>query len=339
MVKLEEIFLHWLIDKAWEFQTLALPNPSVGALIADSNNQPLSYAIHQKSGEAHAELEALKLALITLGILKQEQCENLNPWELCELILSSHQNALRDCSIFVTLEPCNHEGKTPSCAKLLAELGIKRVFFSSYDLGKNSKGGGKYLQSKGIEVFGGVCERRGDALLYPFLCMREKGHFNLYKIAQRLNANYKQGQISDQSSKAFTHTQRGIAQSLIISGQTLLNDRPKLDLRHAFRKDKEQIPVKILTTQNLEPKDYSCINSHSISIHHNISSLGLSSGFNLIEGGYTLLESLRGQIDSVLLIFAPRFEGESEKIAQKFDLKILHCSQRGEGDVFLWLQA
>lgn len=338
MVKLEEIFLHWLIDKTWEFQTLALPNPSVGALITDSNNQPLSYAIHQKSGEAHAELEAVRLALIALGVLSVEQCQNLNPWELCELILSTHQNALKDCSIFVTLEPCNHDGKTPSCAKFLAELGIKKVFFSSYDFGEKSKGGGAYLQSKGVEVFGSVCKGEGEALLYPFLCLQEKGHFNLYKIAQRLNASYKQGQISNEYSKAFTHTQRGVAQSLIISGKTLLEDQPKLDLRHAFRKDREQIPVKILTTQNLEPKDCACINSDSISIHHNIASLGLSSGFNLIEGGYSLLESLREQIDSLLLIFAPNFKGESEKIVQKLELKTLHCSQNRGGDIFLWLQ-
>ncbi len=170
MVKLEEIFLHWLIDKAWEFQTLALPNPSVGALIADSNNQPLSYAIHQKSGEAHAELEALKLALITLGILKQEQCENLNPWELCELILSSHQNALRDCSIFVTLEPCNHEGKTPSCAKLLVELGIKRVFFLLMIWEKTLRGEGSICKAKGLRYLGG-CVREEEMLCSIHFCV------------------------------------------------------------------------------------------------------------------------------------------------------------------------
>lgn len=339
MVKLEEIFLHWLIEKAWEFQTLALPNPSVGALVANSSHQILSYAIHQKSGEAHAELEAIKLALIALGSLSEEQCKDLNPWELYDLILSSHQNALKDCSIFVTLEPCNHEGKTPSCAKLLAGVGIKKVYFAISDSTNEAKGGAEYLQGKGIEVVGGVCENEAKDLLYPFLCLQEKGHFNLYKIAQRLNANYKEGQISNEYSKAFTHTQRGVAQSLIISGKTLLSDRPKLDLRHAFRKDREQIPVKILTTQNLELKDYSCINSDSISIHHHIASLGLSNGFNLIEGGYTLLESLREQIDALLVILAPHFQGESEKIIKRLDFKPLHCMQMCGGDVFLWLQA
>lgn len=337
MVKLEEIFLRWLIDKTWEFQTLALPNPSVGALITDSNNQPLSYAIHQKSGEAHAELEAIRLALIALGVLSVEQCQNLNPWELCELILSTHQNALKDCSIFVTLEPCNHDGKTPSCAKFLAELGIKKVFFSSYDFGEKSKGGGAYLQSKGVEVFGNVCKGEGEALLYPFLCLQEKGHFNLYKIAQRLNGNYKEGQISSPLSKAFTHTQRGVADSLIISGKTILNDKPRLDLRHAFRKDREQIPVHILTSRDLSPQDHSCIRSDSISIHHHISSLPLERGFNLIEGGYGLLESLREKIDALFLILSPKFMGESERVANELGLKVLHTNKRGE-DIFVWLQ-
>lgn len=335
----EEIFLSFLIDKAWELQTLALPNPSVGAMVVDSLNHPLSYAIHQKSGEAHAELEAIKSALITLGVLSEEECKGLNPWELYELILSSHQNALKECSIFVTLEPCNHEGKTPSCAKLLADVGVKKVVFATSDLTSEAKGGAEYLQSKGIEVVGGVCESKAKDLLYPFLCLQEKGHFNLYKIAQRLNANYKEGQISNEYSKAFTHTQRGVAQSLIISGKTLLSDQPRLDLRHAFRKDREQIPVKILTTQNLEPKDYACICSDSTSIHHHIASLGLSSGFNLIEGGYHLLESLRGQIDALLLILAPHLQGESEKVLKRMDFKPLHCTQMRGGDAFLWLQA
>ncbi|RDU69951.1 bifunctional diaminohydroxyphosphoribosylaminopyrimidine deaminase/5-amino-6-(5-phosphoribosylamino)uracil reductase RibD [Helicobacter cholecystus] len=341
MVKLEEIFLNWLINQAWEFQTLALPNPSVGAIVTDSFNRPLSYAFHQKSGEAHAELEAIKKALIALNVLDQSRCENLNSWEVYDLILSSHQNALKDCIIYVTLEPCNHEGKTPSCAKLLTGVKIKKVFFSSYDLGSYSKGGAEYLQSKGVEVVAGVCEEKGDRLLYPFLCMREKGHFNLFKIAQYLNANYKEGQISNQSSKAFTHTQRGVADALIISGKTILYDQPRLDLRCAYRKDKTYIPVKILTKQNLNPQEYSCIHSPDITLHQNLSSLGLDKGFNIIEGGYEMLESLREHLDALLLIFAPKFRGKGEEIKQRFDLRYLHShSMRDNGgeDVFLWLQ-
>lgn len=332
----EEIFLHWLIDKTWEFQTLALPNPSVGAMVVDAYHRPLSYAFHQKSGEAHAELEAIKLALISLNVLKKEQCEGLNPWELNELILHSCRDSLRDCSIFVTLEPCNHKGKTPSCAEMLGEIRLKSVYFGAYDY--YSSGGGETLKKKGVEVFGGICQERAEDLLYPFVCLREKGHFNLYKIAQRLNGNYKQGQISNSYSKAFTHTQRGVAQSLIISGKTLLNDQPKLDLRCAYRKDREEIPIQILTTQTLKPQDYSCINSSSIGIAHNISSLRLL-GFNIIEGGYGLLESLREEIDALLLILAPRFEGMSESVSKRFDFKPLHCSKMRGGDMFVWLQA
>lgn len=333
----EEIFLDWLIDKSWEYQTLALPNPSVGAMVVNSFNYPISYAIHQKCGEAHAELEAIKLALIALGILKKEECEGINPWKLHELILSSHQNALKDCSIFITLEPCNHEGKTPSCTKLIEGTGIKNVYFGSWDLGLSSGGGGAYLREKGINVYGGICRTRSDALIYPFKCLREKGHFNLYKIAQRLNANYKDGQISDQDSKAFTHTQRGVADALIISGKTVLNDHPRLDLRCAFRKDKEDIAIKILTQRHLRSADLSFICSKDIKVFHDIDSLGLNSGFNLIEGGYGLLQSLKESLDAILLILAPTFAGESEKITQKFDLKVLHTAKK-KGDVFLWLQ-
>ena len=341
MVKLEEIFINWLIDKTWETQTLALPNPSVGAMVVDSFNRPLSYAIHQKNGEAHAELEAIKQALIVLNVVDKKKFENLNPWEAYDLILQSHQDALRDCAIYVTLEPCNHEGKTPSCAKLLAGIKIKKVFFSAYDLGSYSKGGAEFLKSRGVEVVPRISQERGERLLYPFLCMREKGHFNLFKIAQRLNSSYKHGQISNQISKAFTHTQRGVANSLIISGKTIVHDQPRLDLRCASRKDREYIPIKILTRQNLSANDYACIQSPEIGIHHNLSTLGLEKGFNLIEGGYEMLESFKEHLDALLLIFSPVFEGEGEKIRQRFDLKYLHSysiKNNGKEDVFLWFQ-
>lgn len=335
MVELDEIFLDWLIDKTWEYQTLALPNPSVGALVVDSKGAILSCSFHQKSGEAHAELEAVREALEGLGVL--EESKNLNAWELYEKILNSHNGALRECKIYCTLEPCNHEGKTPSCSKLLANLGIKKVIYACKDSTPCASGGGDYLRACGIEVVECLRERAED-LLYPFLCLQTKGHFNLYKIAQRLNGNYKGGQISSPLSKAFTHTQRGVAQSLIISGKTILNDKPRLDLRCAFRKDREEIPIKILTTQNLAPKDYECIASSNISIHHDIHTLGLESGFNLIEGGYTLLESLRDRLDCLLLLYSPSFEGESERVANKLELKLLHAQKLQGGDVALWLR-
>lgn len=336
MVMLDEIFLSWLIDKTWEYQTLALPNPSVGALVVDLHNQPISYSFHQKSGESHAELEALRLALIRLGAIKEEQTYALNPWELYELVLSSHQNLLKDCKIYTTLEPCNHEGKTPSCAKLLAGVGIGQVIYASSDPTPCAKGGGEFLSSCGIEVKD-FQSKKGRDLLYPFLSLQTKGHFNLYKIAQRLNGNYKNGQISSPFSKSFTHTQRGVAQSLIISGKTIINDKPKLDLRCAYRKDREEIPVKILTQRNLTPQDYASVLSSQISIHHHIHTLGLESGFNLIEGGYHLLESLREKIDCLLLLLSTKLSGEGERVARELEFRLLHSQELKGGDVALWL--
>lgn len=147
-------------------------------------------------------------------------------------------------TLILTLEPCNHTGKTPPCAALIAALGLKRVVIAARDEWGESAGGAEYLQAAAresgqnlaVEFFTSApLLQKAQELLYPFLAYRKAGEFCVFKLASRLDGDYKSGQISGQESQEFTHNQRAIAASIIISGATARADRPRLDTRYAGR--------------------------------------------------------------------------------------------------------
>jgi len=107
------------------------PNPCVGAIVV-KNDQVVGEGYHLKAGEHHAEVMAINEA----GKLAQ------------------------DADLYVTLEPCNHHGKTPPCAELIVKTGFRNVFIACQDPNPLVSGQGiKYLKSKNIEVEQGILER------------------------------------------------------------------------------------------------------------------------------------------------------------------------------------
>lgn len=338
-MRFEELLLSQAIAKAWETQTLALPNPSVGALILSQDSQILALESHSEFGSSHAELKVLKEAFFLLRSCDEAQrarIDSLSPWDLWEFLASNHHGAFKDCSVFVTLEPCMHEGKTPSCAKLLAILKPRRVVFGAKDPTKQAQGGAQLLQSCGIETLGEVCLQESLDLLFPFLTYLERGRLNLFKIAQRLNGNYKHGRISNRASHIFTCTQRTNADSLVISGNTLRTDSPKLDTRYALREGK--IPrIQILTRSGV---DTGFLAHREVEVFDKVEELKLQSGFNIIEGGYPLLMALRDKIDCLLLFFAPFFDGDNPSKIGKMEFELLYSQTflYSSRDVALWLK-
>ena len=339
MVNTEEIFLSQAIAKAWESQTLALPNPSVGALILSSDFKILALEAHDEFGSAHAELRACKEAFLNLTSSSQslrDRLDLMSPQELWDFLALNHQNLFRDCLFFVTLEPCNHRGKTPSCAKLLSILKPKKVIFGARDLTNKAQGGAEFLRSCGIEVEAEVCLQESLNLLYPFLKFEEKGRFNLFKLAMRLNGGYQNGQISNHTSRIFTHTQRSNADSLIISGKTIRTDSPRLDTRYSRRVGKTP-KIQVLSKT---PTQLDCICAKEIEVFQDPLKLCLNQGFNVIEGGYPLLMELSSKIDALLLIIAPFFEGRNVGEIERMDFELLFSQVflDEDRDVALWLK-
>ncbi|MFT7004378.1 MAG: diaminohydroxyphosphoribosylaminopyrimidine deaminase, partial [Sulfurimonas sp.] len=107
-------FMNLALSEAWKFQGLTYPNPTVGCVIVGSNNQILSVEAHKRAGFAHAEVIALQSAYFKLT--NDDSILNLtSSSDIHNFLLKNHNNYFQNTSLYTTLEPCSHIGKTPSC--------------------------------------------------------------------------------------------------------------------------------------------------------------------------------------------------------------------------------
>ena len=113
-------------------------NPQVGAVILNADGELIGEGYHKGSGTEHAEVVALNAALNGASKLPQGS------------------------TAVVTLEPCNHTGKTGPCAQALIAAGVSKVVFASLDPGDQSSGGAETLRSAGIEVVAGFHADKAD---------------------------------------------------------------------------------------------------------------------------------------------------------------------------------
>ena len=243
----DEFYMGLALSEAWKFQILTYPNPAVGCLILDENGQILSCKAHEKAGYLHAEPTAILFALCKKSEefkddfikaynakfssdIKEGKFDLLEPKFSYEFILNNHSNLLKDAKAYVTLEPCSHHGKTPPCANLLKELGFGEVIIGSHDENKIASGGANLLQSAGVKVKFSVLKERCDKLLEPFLAY-QNGGFSFLKIALSKNGVASGGIITNELSRTHVHKLRSVIDTLVIGGNTVRTDRPRLDTR------------------------------------------------------------------------------------------------------------
>jgi diaminohydroxyphosphoribosylaminopyrimidine deaminase/5-amino-6-(5-phosphoribosylamino)uracil reductase len=196
------------------------PNPQVGCVIVDSHNRFLSKGYHEKFGGPHAEINALK---------------NLNSAEL--------ENA----RIFVTLEPCAHEGKTPSCAKALAQLPIAEVIFGLIDPNPLVSGkGAEILRTAGKKVteFGKWQDDLEEVCEQFLVNFRERKIFVSVKVASSLDGQLamKTGEskwITGEKARDYGHYLRGTHDAILAGKNTILMDNSQLNIRHPQFHDKK----------------------------------------------------------------------------------------------------
>lgn len=193
------------------------PNPLVGCVIVDQDHHFLSFGYHRKVGEAHAEVNALNL------------------------IPDALKNRLQGATFYVTLEPCAHEGRTPSCAKHLAQLPIKKVVYGLIDPNPLVSGhGAQILESSGkiVERYSGPLESDLQQLPEIFLKnFTEKKPFVALKVATSLDGQlaHISGEskwITSEKSRLFSHELRSRYDAVLVGKETLLSDDPQLDVRH-----------------------------------------------------------------------------------------------------------
>ncbi|WQW19214.1 bifunctional diaminohydroxyphosphoribosylaminopyrimidine deaminase/5-amino-6-(5-phosphoribosylamino)uracil reductase [Helicobacter pylori] len=342
-MRLYESLLEICLNKAWEHQTLALENPSVACMVLDKNHEILSLETHKKAKTPHAEVLAAQSALKILRPGLKNDLEKLeDPKTLSDFLKTHHDNAFKDCVFLITLEPCNSYGKTPACSGLLEILKPKRVVIATEE-NEAKKGGLARLQKARID--GVVCEsleNKAKDLLLPFRIMEQKGRFNLFKLALRMNGDYCHGKITGQKSVVFTHNQRAICDTLIVSGKTIRTDNPLLDARFCDSFYQNKNPnIAILSKRSIDPnsKVFSAPN-RLVNAFCDPKDLPLEKGFNFIEGGWELFESLRDKIDALLL------HSHASMISEAFSAFALKTPFKGrllharilENEALLWIE-
>lgn len=342
-MRLYESLLEMCLNKAWEYQTLALENPSVACMVLDKNHEILSLETHKKAKTPHAEVLAAQSALKILRPHLKNDLEKLeDPKTLSYFLKTRHDNAFTDCVFLITLEPCNSYGKTPACSELLEILKPKRVVIATEE-NEAKKGGLARLQKARIETM--ICrnlENKAKDLLLPFRVMEQKGRFNLFKLALRMNGDYYHGKITGQKSVIFTHNQRAVCDTLIVSGKTIRTDNPLLDARFCDSFYQNKNPnIAILSKRSINPNSKVFFAPNRlVNIFNNPKDLPLEKGFNFIEGGWGLFESLRDKIDALLLHSHASMISEAfNTLALKtpFKGRLLHA-QTLENEALLWIE-
>jgi len=332
MVTDDSFYMSLALKEAWKYQALTYPNPPVGALILDKNNSILSIEAHKEAGREHAELNAIIKAFTVLT--KDEKIEDFsNPNEKYNYLLKNHNNIFKDFTIFVTLEPCMHQGKTPPCSLLLLELGFKRVVIATTDPNKNAGGGVEFLRKNKITVKTGVLKKEADILIEPFKKWQKNKPFVFFKLAHTQNGIIKGGIISSFDSRKLVHRIRSKIDLLVIGGNTVRSDRPTLDCRlitneyapdiliYSRKKDFDKnIPLfKVKNRKVFIKSDLEKIKSYK---------------HIMIEGGEGMLKESLGKVDWFLSFISPAMR-ENENIKCDFNLKRLNISLIND-DIIVW---
>jgi diaminohydroxyphosphoribosylaminopyrimidine deaminase/5-amino-6-(5-phosphoribosylamino)uracil reductase len=333
----DEFYMNLAIDEAWKYQLLTLPNPAVGCVIV-KEGKILAIEAHKCAGYAHAEVEAIRSAFLSQNPnspLKDIQ----DSLEIHKYIAKHHDGFFNDCEFFVTLEPCNHYGKTPACAILLEIVQPKRVVIASLDSNKQAAGGYERLEKNSISLKVGVCEERAKELLFPFIKNMNAG-LKVFKYASRLDGSIDGGYISSQQSLEFVHKIRQKIDLLVIGGNTVRIDRPTLDTRFAKcnknDESKNRAPdVLIYSSQKEFDQNIPLFSvpDRKVTIS---SRLLCKDKYTLVEGGHQLLEKLKDKMDLFLIILTPKYSSQfSQTIQSDLNLKILH-TRKLDSDILIW---
>jgi len=333
MVINASFYMNLALREAWKYQGLTYPNPAVGCSIVGSSGELLAVEAHQKAGFAHAEVLALQTAYAKLT--NEPTILNLTlPSEIHTSLLKNHHKLFHGTSLFTTLEPCAHQGKTPSCASLIAQLGIKKVYVGSPDLTKEAACGNEKLLACGIEVESDVLKEKCDALLKPFSMWKEK-QFVFFKWAQRLNGTTDAGIISSKKSRENVHAMRDVCDLLVIGGNTVREDRPTLDARLMNGKAPD---VLILSRGKIFDKTIPLFNVANRKVIISDDFTPCKDYKNImIEGSSQMFELSRDIVDYYLCYQAPLLGGKSGFEIEEDKLKILNLLQVDE-DIIMWMK-
>lgn len=209
----DEIFMHRCLQLAANGRQNAKPNPMVGAVIV-ARGRIIGEGYHVRCGEAHAEVNAFA---------------SVKPHDEC---------LLPEATLYVSLEPCAHYGKTPPCALLIIEKGVKRVVVGCVDPFAEVQGRGiQLLREAGIEVTVGVLREECERLNKTFFTFhRQQRPYIILKWAQSadgfIDRNGEAVALSTPFTKMLVHKLRSEVDAILVGRITDEREHPRLDVRH-----------------------------------------------------------------------------------------------------------
>lgn len=208
------------------------PNPPVGSIVV-SGGQIVGRGFTDPAGGAHAEINALRQA----GSLAQ------------------------NATLYSTLEPCSHQGRTPPCTESIIKAGIKKVIIGAKDPNPEVNGGGiELLKKAGLEVV--LCQtdlfsEQSKLLIAPFAKrLKRKLPWVICKVATSIDGKLTsavntQTSISNQASQSLVHQLRNYVDAVMVGSKTVMIDDPRLTVRHFVSSD-HKTPVRIVLDGTLK---------------------------------------------------------------------------------------
>lgn len=286
-------------------------NPQVGAVILDENLNIIAEGFHNGAGSAHAEVNALQqLEVVPAG-----------------------------ATAVVTLEPCNHQGRTGPCAKALIDAGISRVVFGASDPGDASANGAKTLQQAGVEVIGGLfADEITTQQKTWFTATNLKRPFITLKWAQTLDgrsaASDKTSKwISGTESRNHVHKMRSEIDAIIVGTSTAILDDPELTARKEDGSLYEHQPMRIIIGERTLPDNLRVFND--LAETEAFATRDLKEVIDklyekqfkhvLVEGGAKLISAFleAGLFDEILVYQAPLLVGGTNVAVEELGISTM----------------
>ncbi|MCV7222728.1 bifunctional diaminohydroxyphosphoribosylaminopyrimidine deaminase/5-amino-6-(5-phosphoribosylamino)uracil reductase RibD [Mycolicibacterium elephantis] len=287
-----EAAMRLAIEKADDVKGRTYPNPPVGAVILDRDGEVAGVGATEPPGGPHAEVVALRRA---------------------------GERAVGGTAV-VTLEPCNHHGRTPPCVDALVAAGVSRVVYAVTDPNAVAAGGAVRLADAGVEVVAGVLASEvAGGPLREWLHKQRTGLPHVtWKFATSIDgrsaaADGSSQWITSEAARADVHRRRAVADAIVVGTGTVFVDDPALTARLPNGTLAEHQPLRVVVGEREIPSDAKVLNDDSRTMlirtrDPNEVLKALSDRTDvLVEGGPTLAGAFlrAGVIDRILAYVAP----------------------------------
>jgi diaminohydroxyphosphoribosylaminopyrimidine deaminase/5-amino-6-(5-phosphoribosylamino)uracil reductase len=278
------------------------PNPRVGCVLLDADGTTVAEGYHRGAGTAHAEADALARA----------------------------GDRAAGTTAVVTLEPCNHTGRTGPCAQALIEAGVRRVVFAQGDPNPAAAGGADTLKAAGIDVESGLLADEARGLNRTWTFAVEHGRpFVTWKFATTLDgrsaaADGTSRWVSSKASRLDTHRLRALCDVMLVGTNTVAVDDPLLTVRddqdrplavqplRAVMGERDLDPARRIFAQSSEGGEAESVHLRTRDPHRALAELYVRDRQHVfLEGGPTLAAAFldAGLVDEIVVYVAPMLLG------------------------------